>query len=219
MFCADYVMAFVYHTIFTCGAIYTSRQYEKKSRENVGGDTSIFKLNESLKDFSLAALGIHTPQSLQSHLTLSNENKVAADGKELEFSRYFNPFGFGVASGFATSLTLYPFDFVRSGVMKPGIHRVLSAGSTVPYAGMLFGLYFRLVHVLDFAIFGRQYITYCSFSLFWALGNIPNQRYSGQKSSFLPTPIFLRYDASLLNSFSHRDFGQKRKCIILSAKR
>ena len=52
------------------------------------------------------------------------------------------PVCIGLFSGLAASASLYPFDFVRKGVVKPGLKRVISAGSTVPYAGALFGIYF-----------------------------------------------------------------------------
>ena len=73
-------------------------------------------------------------------------------------------------SGLCASVSLFPFDFVRAGVVSggfnnlitishisakivsledmkciqdfPGPKRFLAAGSTVPYAGALFGVYF-----------------------------------------------------------------------------
>ena len=53
------------------------------------------------------------------------------------------PGGVGLAAGSVASVTLYPFDFVREGVIKGGLRqRIVSASSTAPYAGALFGVYF-----------------------------------------------------------------------------
>ena len=53
------------------------------------------------------------------------------------------PGALGLTAGSAASLTLYPFDFVRDGVIRGGLRqRIVSAGSTAPYAGALFGVYF-----------------------------------------------------------------------------
>merc|ERR1719189_2786327 len=60
----------------------------------------------------------------------------------VQWKMFVIPFGIGLASGLAASASLYPFDFVRSGVLKPGLRRLMSAASTVPYAGSLFGIYF-----------------------------------------------------------------------------
>merc|ERR1712172_226897 len=51
------------------------------------------------------------------------------------------PVTVGLASGLCASVSLFPFDFVRAGVVS-GPKRILAAGSTVPYAGALFGIYF-----------------------------------------------------------------------------
>eukprot|EP00756_Hemistasia_phaeocysticola_P053198 Hpha_TRINITY_DN28633_c0_g1::TRINITY_DN28633_c0_g1_i1::g.156469::m.156469 len=52
------------------------------------------------------------------------------------------PWCTGAAAGGAAALTLYPFDFVRAGVLQPGRRRVVSACATIPYAAVLFGVYF-----------------------------------------------------------------------------
>jgi len=64
------------------------------------------------------------------------------DNNHKHIGNFATPFFFGLSSGLLASISLYPFDFVRGGVLKPGLLRILSAGSTVPYAGALFGLYF-----------------------------------------------------------------------------
>merc|ERR1719419_1023276 len=61
-------------------------------------------------------------------------------------SRTATPLAAGLASGLGASLTLYPFDFVRGGVLSQSSlrHRLMSSCSAVPYAGALFGIYFTL---------------------------------------------------------------------------
>ena len=153
MFCADYVMAFVYHTIFTSGTVYMlgSNSNGKKNREDEDKDKDLIKdgvfsvhetsdqdergMRVTLLQVAISALGLNSvvPDPLSKYKT--REQSPGFNVKQ--------PLLFGVASGLATSITLYPFDFVRGGVLQPGMKRLLSAGSTVPYAGILFGMYFR----------------------------------------------------------------------------
>ena len=59
------------------------------------------------------------------------------------WGRNLVPFAVGLTAGAAASLTLYPFDFVREGVIRGGLRqRIVSACSTEPYACALFGIYF-----------------------------------------------------------------------------
>jgi len=168
MFCADYVMAFVYHTLFTSGTVYLfgSNVSKKKNgaKDEIGDskDSSVLARtnNQGIQGFllQLAVSGLGLNAGIPMKLGLKpktesysqdqdlNYHKTEADGQSRQF-RFINvahPLCFGIASGVATSLTLYPFDFVRGGVLPPGMKRILSAGSTVPYAGMLFGLYFSM---------------------------------------------------------------------------
>ena len=59
------------------------------------------------------------------------------------WGRNLVPCAVGLTAGATASLTLYPFDFVREGVIRGGLRqRIVSASSTAPYACALFGIYF-----------------------------------------------------------------------------
>jgi len=113
MFCADYVAAFVYHALFTIGSV----NLVGKEQKAVG------KEGESLLLLVARALGLQ-----------SRKEKERA-------ATFLVPVTVGLASGLCASVSLFPFDFVRAGVVS-GRKRFLAAGSTVPYAGALFGIYF-----------------------------------------------------------------------------
>merc|ERR1719273_1387906 len=127
---------------------------DSKDNEISNKDTTDSDIKTTLSRIMVLALGLHvnignfntSPKNLKGNPT---DNQI----KEFQlnnFSQYdigdrkvaVIPFGVGLASGLAASASLYPFDFVRSGVLKPGLRRLMSAASTVPYAGSLFGIYF-----------------------------------------------------------------------------
>ena len=156
MFCADYIMAFVYHTIFTSGAVYMLGSDSKNKKKQRNGETNDInndldrkmvedsdhnerRIQETLLQVAISALGLNSVSVVPS----ISELKAEGRSQWLKDKSAAHPLCFGVASGLATSITLYPFDFVRGGVLPPGLKRVLSSGSTVPYAGVLFGMYFR----------------------------------------------------------------------------
>jgi len=114
MFCADYVAAFVYHALFTIGSV-----------NLVGKEQVVGKEGESLLLLVTRALGAQSRKE--------KEREKAAT--------FLVPVTVGLASGLCASVSLFPFDFVRAGVVS-GRKRFLAAGSTVPYAGALFGIYF-----------------------------------------------------------------------------
>jgi len=115
MFCADYVAAFVYHALFTIGSV------SLVGKEQVVGG----KDGESLLLLVARAVGLQSRKE--------KERERAAT--------FLVPVTVGLASGLCASVSLFPFDFVRAGVVS-GPKRFLAAGSTMPYAGTLFGLYF-----------------------------------------------------------------------------
>ena len=165
MFCADYIAAFVYHAIMTIGTIsYFGGIHEAKAaNDNVkdGNDNAAPHIETPDSDIKIAlsrimvlALGLHA-NTVSFNTSPKNLNDSKSDPQMKEFQLNNSPqgdignnkvvllpFGVGLASGLAASASLYPFDFVRSGVLKPGLRRLMSAASTVPYAGSLFGIYF-----------------------------------------------------------------------------
>jgi len=148
MFCADYVAAFIFHGILTVGTVFYCGENENlntgktlsqscESEDETNKGKSNFVGNNSLIQMALGGLGMHNLHSKQ-----IVRNEISNDDDLNSVPRFTAPLFFGISSGLLASLTLYPFDFVRGGVLQPGIRRILSAGSTVPYAGTLFGLYF-----------------------------------------------------------------------------
>ena len=167
MFCADYVAAFIFHAMVTTGTVLlfgskckpdnsenatepfdkTFRNYERERRRT------------ALLAFAFGSLGLQSPDqhAKQQQLLLLMESKVPQNRTnqhnsvpvslheigEIKKGFLFPTFA-GLTSGLFASITLYPFDFVRGGVLQPGIKRILSAGSTIPYAGVLFGMYFSI---------------------------------------------------------------------------
>jgi len=121
MFCADYVAAFVYHAMFTVGTVHLVRQRKTSSEEEYS--------DHGLVRFTTLALGLH-------------QQREEVKTKEQPWLPVTVAVGAGLVSGLAASITLFPFDFVRASAVSPGLRRILSAGSTVPYAGALFGVYF-----------------------------------------------------------------------------
>jgi len=151
MFCADYIMAFVYHTLFTTGTVYFFGNKKKKgARDATNGRIDDKEgVQGALLRLAVSGLGLNfdIPMKLvpQSKTDLSfDHTQPKTESRQLRLINVAHPLCFGIASGVATSLTLYPFDFVRGGVLQPGLKRILSAGSTVPYAGFLFGMYFSM---------------------------------------------------------------------------
>ena len=165
MFCADYIAAFVYHAIMTIGTIsYFGGIHEAKDvNDNVKDgneneaphkETPDIDIKITLSRIMVSALGLHaTTVSLNTSPKNLKDSKSDPQMKEFQLNNspqgdignkkvVLLPFGVGFASGLAASASLYPFDFVRSGVLKPGLRRLMSAASTVPYAGSLFGIYF-----------------------------------------------------------------------------
>ena len=165
MFCADYIAAFVYHAIMTIGTIsyFGGIREDKAMNTNVkdsndnevsNKETTDSDIKITLSRIMVLALGLHvnnvnfitSPKNLK-------DSEIDHQMKESQLNNFSQdhmgdrkvvviPFGIGLASGLAASASLYPFDFVRSGVLKPGLKRLMSAASTVPYAGSLFGIYF-----------------------------------------------------------------------------
>ena len=127
MFCADYIAAFVYHAIITIGSVHFFDRFNDKSKNET---------RKAVTEFATNGLGIRCKRynSNTEHVRQTSHNEKTTDS--------VIPFYVGIASGLAASATLYPFDFVRSGVLKPGLSRIMSAGSTIPYAGALYGIYF-----------------------------------------------------------------------------
>lgn len=139
MFCADYVFAFVYHAFLTVGTglLFQKEQQQqqsiiKKEQEGHENYKSLYKEKAAVRAY--AALGLSPPTSAAVSLT----NKYNYTGMTMM------PVIFGLMSGLVTTITLYPFDFVRGGVLRPGFQRIIAASATVPYAGTLFGVYFTL---------------------------------------------------------------------------
>lgn len=137
MFCADYVAAFVYHAIFTVGTVHLV-QVRKTSSEEKYSEHGLVRL-------TTLALGLH--------------HQREGGSREGPWLPATVALGAGLLSGLAASITLFPFDFVRASAVTPGLRRILSAGSTVPYAGALFGVYFA----------GRQQDNTAS-QMRWAVG-------------------------------------------------
>lgn len=135
MFCADYVAAFIFHGLLTAGAVYF---FDKKAKpQSFGKHESCTDRTHNINNLSLFALGgLGIPPS-----RLASEKEYSSNNKDFK-SGFVLPTFFGVSSGLLASITLYPFDFVRGGVLQPGLQRIFSAGSTVPYAATLFGVYF-----------------------------------------------------------------------------
>jgi len=165
MFCADYIAAFVYHAIMTIGTIsyfggiHDDKAVNTNAKDNNDNEVSNTEATDSnikitLSRVMVLALGLHvdkmnsntSPKSLKDsptdHQTKEFRLKKFSQENIGDRKMVVIPFGVGLASGLAASSSLYPFDFVRSGVLKPGIRRLMSAASTVPYAGSLFGIYF-----------------------------------------------------------------------------
>jgi len=67
-------------------------------------------------------------------------NQTSKTVKEYENSTLFPPF-LGALSGFFGAAAVFPFDFVRRGVIQ-GKVKFSHSLSTVPYSGVFFGLYF-----------------------------------------------------------------------------
>ena len=170
MFCADYIAAFVYHAILTIGTIHVfgrSHNAKLEGIENDGDDSNnkentdtIDKRGKKVLAIQLASHGLGLSYNNRTFESVwIKENRKNCDVMQEENdhvkSRLFQtsnsemsqslwiPLCFGLASGLAASTSLYPFDFVRGGVLTPGLKRIMSAGSTVPYAGVLFGMYFN----------------------------------------------------------------------------
>ena len=146
MFCADYIAAFVYHAIITVGTIhFFDRFYNQPADDNsFNGNTNpdINKTKINAIEYAAKGLGLSCKLDANKELDLISENDCAIAKTVEKSTSLLLPFCVGITSGFAASATLYPFDFVRSGVLKPGLKRLLSAGSTIPYAGALYGIYF-----------------------------------------------------------------------------
>ena len=145
MFCADYIAAFIYHAIFTVGTVHFFERYYNQTADDISiKEYSNFDTNKT-KIFATeyAVNGIGLRRIFDSKKIDVSPEKDDFIGKKVEKNtNLVIPFCVGIASGFAASATLYPFDFVRSGVLTPGLKRVMSAGSTIPYAGALYGIYF-----------------------------------------------------------------------------
>jgi len=137
MFCADYVAAFVYHAIFTVGTVHLVQVRKTSSEEKCS--------EHGLVGLTTLALGLH--------------HQREGGSREGPWLPATVALGAGLLSGLAASITLFPFDFVRASAVTPGVRRILSAGSTVPYAGALFGVYFA----------GRQQDNTAS-QMRWAIG-------------------------------------------------
>ena len=169
MFCADYVAAFIYHAILTVGTINVFGRRNNKNdvaTTSEGGERASRSADKYIGEktsevaIKLSAIGHGIPyQSTVSPVTATLVTKKQPDRKQQEYkdvritdfskqnemrtmSSFLMPFCIGLASGLGASVSLYPFDFVRGGVLMPGRRWIMSAGSTVPYAGTLFGLYF-----------------------------------------------------------------------------
>jgi len=137
MFCLDYVLAFVFHSVFTVGAVHLSTEWIR----NNGGGASWLSVQEDHVDLALwtavTALGFQS-QIASKHHALDDARSLTRS-----WERNLVPGAVGLTAGSAASLTLYPFDFVREGVITGGLRqRIVSAASTAPYAGALFGVYF-----------------------------------------------------------------------------
>ena len=105
MFCADYIAAFIYHGLFTVG----------------GTQLAVLSSSGRIADYML----IRQLTALDSkHVNQLMTNVLAGLGIHYDGSKCVKassyslaPLAFGVASGLAASVTLYPFDFVRGGVL------------------------------------------------------------------------------------------------------
>merc|ERR1712080_67556 len=131
--------------LMTGGTVLLFRQKdkEKNGSRNINYPTDRDEVTTEVRwsdaafSFAFASLGLNPLKSaiyLERNRNIGNQNAIKPS--------LFCPFITGSVAGLAASITLYPFDFVRGGVVEPGIKRILSAGSTVPYAATLFGLYF-----------------------------------------------------------------------------
>ena len=105
MFCADYIAAFIFHGLSTVGGTHLATL--------AGGGHPYFatlqrflplngKQADQLMTCVSAALGLQHHKG--SRCVKSSHGSMA-------------PLAFGAASGIGASLTLYPFDFVRGGVL------------------------------------------------------------------------------------------------------
>jgi len=140
MFCADYIAAYIFHGLLTVGSAQAAASLTASASvdSTSGGDRANRHENELVdpKTFdwllrlAVSALGLQ-------------DNTITHIGG---FPPTVTPLLVGVGSGVGASLTLYPFDFVRGGVLTGSSlrQRLVSSCSTVPYAGVLFGAYFSL---------------------------------------------------------------------------
>ena len=165
MFCADYIAAYGYHAILTVGTLIfiKRRASEESTVQNNMNSTNNQKLQhhkdiDKIWNFSemskqiirYATFGLGLDDLYNNSLDnlLKNKNNSRANVIELKKTSVTSttssliPVVVGMLSGLASSITLYPFDFVRSGVLQPGLKRIISSGSTIPYAGVMFGIYF-----------------------------------------------------------------------------
>jgi hypothetical protein len=158
MFCADYVAAFVYHAIVTAGTMHLIRRSSGYDDAGTPKSTSSpWSLPSTCTELAVVALGLHypSPTSRPTHACTYPADTaatphVAVQGGVAPFNIHLRqsnrdslasfviPTCVGLVSGLAASASLYPFDFVRAGVLKPGLRRILSAGSTVPYVSHCF---------------------------------------------------------------------------------
>lgn len=142
MFCADYIATYIYHAVLTIGLLkFTSIIQEKKEDlndvENVPPQVGTA--------FAIHCLGLgHSYKQLTDLCHYDEFYHIKYGKKKFSVSSftYIIPAVAGMSCGLAASLTLYPVDFVRGGVLQSGFKRLLSAGSTIPYAGTMFGVYF-----------------------------------------------------------------------------
>jgi len=129
MFCADYIAAYMFHGLFTVGGVHfaTAALHGNPKLQSIIDRGNARKLIVTV----LASLGLESTE--RGHVVKSTNYTMT-------------PLLIGFASGAGASLTLYPFDFVRGGVLSKSSlkHRLISSCSTVPYAGALFGSYFAL---------------------------------------------------------------------------
>ena len=146
MFCADYIAAFVYHAIITVGTVHFFDRFCNQPTDdnsffgNSNPDTDKTKVIAT--EYAANGLGLCCRYDTNEKLDTCSDKDTSIVKTVQKSSSLVMPFCVGITSGFAASATLYPFDFVRSGVLTPGLKRLMSAGSTIPYAGALYGIYF-----------------------------------------------------------------------------
>lgn len=63
--------------------------------------------------------------------------------KTVQLSNPFHLYAIGALSGFCGATSVFPFDFVRRGVLHDQKLKLRHSLSTVPYAALFFGLYFH----------------------------------------------------------------------------